>query len=574
MTRRPATTLRSFGSSGRFGSHGSLGSYWRALAGMLRRSGLVHAAVVASLTVVALVATLVVAPRPLLAQPAPPDEWAIAAQADRLIEADDYAGASALLTQLERDFPLGGAVHFVRGKYLFHHGHYAEALASLDAAQAVLPSATAISSLRALVASTLEVVKDDRTYTTRDGLFVISYDARDEVLIPWLESTLESAWYEIGYELGYWPEPPIRVEVYGRASTLAAVSSLTEEAIKDSGTIALCKYNKLMLTSPRATARGYDWRTTVAHEYVHYVVSHLTHSPNIPIWLHEAIAKYLEMRWTGSREMVLEPSRAELLSERIAADNLITFEQMHPSMAYLPTQEDAGTAYAQVFTVMEYLVSRRGPGVIRELLYRIRDGAEVIAALTATLGEPFDAFEANWMRALRARPPVEIPGDFEDDTQLIPERGDTTTVDELRGLSSVEARDFLKLGELLRARDLTVAALEEYRKAEVLVGNTNPLVQTALAETLLALDSPAEALTALSDVSRWYPDFYRSHLLRAQALNDLGQPAEALRALDEAVGINPFDPAVHREMRLAWTTLGQADLAARAADFESKVSPP
>ena len=493
--------------------------------------------------------------------------WQRATEINLAMELWDYPRARTMLEQLAGDHPAHAASLFMRGKLHFHDGEYDQALAVLDQAAIAAPEAGSIASLRALVAETRDVVDGYATHTTADGLFEIRYDAsRDAVLIPWAEETLESAYYEIGYDIGYWPEPPIRVEIYPEARTLARVSSLTEEAIEGSGTIALCKYNKLMFTSPRATLRGYGWRTTLAHEYVHYVVGHHVRA-DVPIWMHEALAKYLEERWTGTRDIRMTPYREELLSERIEADTLITFEQMHPSMAYLPTPEDASVAYAEVFTVMEYLVSRRGTGVIRDLLGHIRDGHGPFEAIEETVGESFAVFENNWMRYMRGRPRVTIPGEFEDEIQLMPEGEGDDAVERFAGIESVEARDYLRLGELLAARDMGAAAVVEYQNAELLLGSANPILQNALARALLDLDRAEEALDAIAEVVGWHPSFYRSHLHQGEALAQLGREEEARDALVRAGGINPFDPAVHTLLASVYDALGDDALADRHREF-------
>lgn len=498
------------------------------------------------------------------------DVWTLAREASEAMELSDYDTASSMVSSLEALYGEVPAVLWVRGKLSFHRGAYDEALTDLDAAVAS-GAPVGVRTLRDLVAATIEVVDDYAVYTTRDGLFEIRYDAsRDEVLIPWAEATLEAAYYEIGYDLGYWPEAPIRVEIYPRSSTLARTSSLTLDAIETSGTIALCKYNKLMFTSPRATVRGYGWRDTLSHEYVHYVISHLTHA-EVPIWLHEAYAKYLEQRWTGSRVPALSPSREELLTERIAAGNLVTFEQMHPSMAYLPSAEDASVAYSQVFTLLEYVVARRGTSVLRELLFAVRDGAGIEEAFELVLGEPFEQFERGWMAALRARPPVEIPGDFHEELELVPDEVRVDADDEPE-VDSVEARELLHLGELLRARGHVAASVIQYERAETLIGRANPMLQNALAQAYLDQGRAADAFEALIDVRRWHPQYYYSHLYTGRALNALGRHAEALEALEEAVGVNPFDPAVHEALAEAYAALGRADAAERATRDRRQVT--
>jgi tetratricopeptide (TPR) repeat protein len=515
-----------------------------------------------------LFAALVVAallPATSVAQLSPED---IGAASDAMDESD-FDRARSLLDAMMAGNPDDPAVLFVRGKWAFHQGDYDVALALLDQALVSGGENATIRGLRELVATTLETLDGFATYTTRDGLFEITYEAeRDEVIIPWAEETLEAAYYEIGYDIGYWPEPPIRVEIVPRAIMLSRISSLSEEAIRTSGTIGLCKYNKLMFTSPRGTARGYGWRDTLAHEYVHYAMQHQVRR-ELPIWFHEAMAKYLEGRWTGTRDIELPPSREDLLAERIAADDLVTFDEMHPSMAYLEA-EDASTAYAQVFTIVEFLVERRGVPVIRELLAELATGTAIEAAFERVLGESFDAFTASWMVHLRARPRIELPGSFRDEAIEILDEG--VTVVEEEGSGNVEARDYMRLGELLRARGVPDAAIEEYRKAELLVGNTDPVLQNALARAYLDVTRAADALRALADVGQWYPDYYVTFLHLGEALNRLGEHREALVPLVQAIGVNPFDPAVHRELAVAYEALGELELARRAREDEQRVS--
>ena len=49
-----------------------------------------------------------------------------------------------------------------------------------------------------------------------------------------------------------------------------------------------------MAVTPRALLRGYPWRDTLAHEYVHLVISRLSHN-RVPVWLHEGLAEHVQM---------------------------------------------------------------------------------------------------------------------------------------------------------------------------------------------------------------------------------------------------------------------------------------
>ena len=57
-----------------------------------------------------------------------------------------------------------------------------------------------------------------------------------------------------------------------------------------------------------------------------------------------------------------------LLATAVQQRTLISFDAMSPSMAKLPSQEATATAFAEVFTVIEFLYERDGPGMVQRLL--------------------------------------------------------------------------------------------------------------------------------------------------------------------------------------------------------------
>lgn len=493
------------------------------------------------------------------------DPWRDAQEANRAIEAWDYSEAQRLVNQLREQSPRNPSVQFVGGKLDFHLGNYERAIEQLQAAREDIPSQAmhAVDQLLDLVRSTLEVVRSYQTYVSEDGHFEIRHEPRDAFLVPYIAETLEEAYYAVGFALGYWPQGPIRVEIYPKAHLLSRVSSLPEEAVKTTSTIGLCKYNKLMVTSPRGTVRGYRWRDTLSHEYVHLVISQKTRN-RVPIWLHEGIAKHTENRWRSQDPPSLEPAREDVLAQRIEANNLVSLEQMSPSIALLPSQEDATVAYAEVFTVVEYLVQQRGQDAIRRVLDAIRDGRTTEEAIEEISGLAWRDFERRWMRWLtHERPRVKTPIDFDDEPVL---QGSDEAADEgeFAGVQSPKARDHLKLGELLRARGFLDAALTEYRRAEAILGPVHPMVQNGAAAVLIEQGDNEAVLEALQDATEWFPSYYVSHVYKAQALNRLGHFQEALDETDEALSINPFDPRVFEERVRALEGLSQTDELARA----------
>ena len=487
-------------------------------------------------------------------------EWQIA-QADRMVD------------ELMESTPDTPAVQFLQARRDFLHGRYGQASDRLDELLTNDTSGSGWGDFRDLVRSTEETTRGYQRYESPKGRFEIFVpEGSDQVLVPYAGEALDRAWEAIGEELGYRPETPIRVEVYPQTSTLAKVSGLTEKEIRTSGTIALCKYNRLMITSPKALLRGYDWVDTLIHEYVHYVINKKTRN-SVPIWMHEGLAKFLEHRWRGAEAHRLPPSTERLLKERVESGDLITFEQMHPSMAKLPSQEDAAVAFAEVYTVMEYLHNNVGEGAFRRLLEAVGTQGDAKAAFASVVGTSFSEFESNWMAYLRQREvPFDISGEttwsrrlvFKDETS-----GSETT--DLEELDQPKAQDHMRLGEMLHARSRYQGALVQYRKAARLSESPNPRLSSRLAFALNKTDHPREAMESLSDVKNLYPSYYPIWIELGKAHLAMDQPAEARDAVLEAARINPFDPEVHELLAQAYESLGDTEAAERERRFASLV---
>lgn len=473
------------------------------------------------------------------------------------------------LDTLEAKNPASPEVVYLRARVEFSMGQYQAAIDRLDQAIAQTPRAEFVQ-FRDLVSATNDVTKRYKKFKSPKGYFEIAVEpGKDEVLLPYAFEALDRAYEVFGQELGYRPAVPIRVEVYPRPATLAAVSSLTEDEIRTSGTIALCKYNRLMITSPKALMRGYSWVDTVVHEYVHYVVNQKT-AGRVPIWMHEGMAKYLERMWRGPDAARLPPSSEKLLQERVRKRDFITFAQMHPSMAKLPSQDDTAMAFAEVYTAMEFLRDRAGPGAFNQVLNNITEGMDAQQAFAKVLKMSFPQFEREWRKSLQTRKPSSYPEDSGFEDRLVFK--DTAPDSELDAIPEPKARDHMHLGEMLQARDRFDAAIVEYRKAEKIAGQMNPVLQTRLAQSLIATGKPQAAFDALSPTVENFPGYVTTWIQLGRAAAALGKWHEAKEYLVEAARINPFDPEVHSELARVYRQLGMTREADESTRFEKLVS--
>jgi tetratricopeptide (TPR) repeat protein len=491
---------------------------------------------------------------------------------DQYLEDWDLAAARDELAELEKLAPPDvEPLAYYQGRIAFEEGRYA------DAERLLLKAG-----LTDKPGSWVRIAKDTNAIVSpllkaESAHFVFSYPAgKDAVLVPWALDALEAVRTALEQDLGYAPPDKIRVEIVSSAGELSKVSTLSKEAIRTTGTIAICKFNKLMVTSPKAVAQGYDWLDTVAHEYVHLVVSRKSRN-TVPIWMHEGLAKYLESRWRGPAGGAMTPPTLALLGSRVKKNQLVPFEKMHPSMALLPTAEDAATAFAEVFFAIKLIDTEGGPGALARLLELQAKGTSDRAAVEAVMRRRWPDFEKAWMASLKKQPfPEELlPPTSHEKRELIGEgrkdakakkKGREVSFGDFQEVKEPDARRAAHLGELLRERKRMVAAAEAYGRAHQEVGDRYESVSNKYALTLLELRRYDEAARVLEGSLKMHPGSAPTsvHLGRIHLRGKRFGAARA--AYLDALAVNPFDPEVHVALFAAAEALKDEQLKGRARD--------
>lgn len=491
---------------------------------------------------------------------------------DQYLEDWDLEAAKAELAALEKLAPADvEPLAYYQGRVAFEEGRYADARQLLEKA-----------GLTDKPGSWVRLARDSDAIVgnaerAESAHFIFLYPkGKDAVLVPWALEALEAIRAALEKDLGYAPPGKIRVEIVSSASELAKVSTLSKEAIKTTGTIAICKFNKLMVTSPKAVVTGYDWLDTVAHEYVHLVVSRKSRN-TVPIWMHEGLAKYLESRWRGPAGGAMTPPTLALLGSRVKKNQLVPFEKMHPSMALLPTAEDAATAFAEVFFAIKLVDQEGGPQPLERLLDAMSKGVSDRAAIELVMKRKWPEFEKAWMTSLRKQqypkdllPPsswevkelVESPGAKKEPKK----KGREVSFGDFAEVKEVDARRAAHLGELFRERKRMGAASEAYGRAYKVVGDKYESVSNKYALTLLELRKYDEAAVVLEGSLKLHHGSASTnvHLGRIHLRGKRFEAAK--KAYLDALAVNPFDPEVHLALYAAADVLNDGALKARTKD--------
>ena len=392
------------------------------------------------------------------------------------------------------------------------------------------------------------------TYYTKDSYllesehFKIRFRDKDEIVAYYAQEVLEQTYRRIGKELDFFPaeeNEKIAVEIYPDARGLSRATGLTVRQIETSGTIAVCKYHRLMIISPLAAANGYSWADTLAHEFIHLVISKKSRN-SVPIWLHEGIAKYYESSWRDKPGLALSTSSERLLEEAVKAGGLITFDEMHPSMAKLPSQESAALAFAEVFTMIEFLNRRYGKERLPKLLHHLSRSPSLEASLKATYGATLPTLEAQWKVYLKTRSYHSGGHTKVKKIALVQQETQESEDRPIEEIDDPEIQKFARLGELLETRGHILAAKREYQRAWEKSASSFATLNYRYARLLLDDEDPKMAQRVLDAALTRYPEDGDSRLLAGRLALKRESYEDAHAHYRFVLHQNPFNPEVHQ----------------------------
>lgn len=459
-----------------------------------------------------------------------------------LLEAALAAGegvpAQALLQRYMQEHSRSSRVAELEVLTEFYVGDYEAAAAGVEELRRDPRTPMDLGNLADVIVATNETTKGYETFRY-DGFEVRYSPGDDEILVPYAIDTLKAAAEAMEAELGVKMVSPVRLEIYPDAESLSRVSTLSVEAIRNTGTIALCKWGRLMIASPRALMHGYPWLDTIAHEYVHLVLTKAT-LDRAPVWLQEGTAKLFESRWREhDTTLTRDIASAHLLHQAAAADELLDFDQLHPSIALLPSQKAAALAFAQVSSFMEMFYRGYGPEGLQDALDRVGNGEDARKALARVAHMPWNALEAQWKASLGDQPPV-------SSTRLMPRylSDEASEQDEVADVEAVRARKYVRLGDMLWSRNRPAAASVEYGKAHK-AAPRDPVVASRYARSALAAGRPKQAIGPLLQTLDRYPNHAPALSSLATAMFRSSNADLAQGAATRAIAQNPFDPQPH-----------------------------
>jgi len=245
------------------------------------------------------------------------------------------------------------------------------------------------------------VVEDER-----QGIWVRLQDSRDRALVPYIAKVAVRARAAMESDLGVELPRPLRVDLVRDLFSLSALTGLSLNAAETTGTLAVARYGRVTMITPRATRHGYGWEDTLAHEITHLALARASRD-RAPLWLQEGIAKREETRWREPRPLDHSPSADVVAYQAMVTGRAVGLDKLGPSIAMLPTPEAASIAYAEVQSFVNYWIELNGSAGLQLLLADLRGmrtaGAD--AALRSVSGYTLSEWNLKWREHLAKTKP-------------------------------------------------------------------------------------------------------------------------------------------------------------------------
>src|SRR5262249_27054099 len=264
-----------------------------------------------------------------------------------------------------------------------------------------------------------------------------------------------------------WPRPT-RITVVRDLMSLSLMTGLPQKAAQTTGTVAVAKWGRVTLLSPRASHHGYPWRDTIAHELTHLAVTRAT-VDKAPLWLQEGIAKREEVRWREPGPFDERPSPDSVVRRGIELKLDLPLDKLGPSIAMLPSADAALVAFAEVTSFVQYCVATSGSETLPRLLHELKERHSVDESLATVTGGDLKAWDDKWRSYLTGLHTDKLPaayalGQAPPSFRSVRERsrlaellfGRDHVPEALKELDSIEGRDALADASLrvIRARVL------------------------------------------------------------------------------------------------------------------------
>jgi hypothetical protein len=203
-------------------------------------------------------------------------------------------------------------------------------------------------------------------------------------------------------EMGIQLQDEVQIYIYGSAADMRDALLYVQDW---AGGVAMDEYGTILMGVQPSSAEGWG-RSTIRHELAHLVVGQFGRNcvgGHRPTWLNEGLAVYAE-----------GPPAPDILADIDRASSSNSFEPLRSlNGSFSSHGQEAGIAYAQSYSVVDFLFDAYGQEKMQSLLLTLAEGTGYDEALEQVYGFNVDGLEQVWRESLglpeRAIPPTPTP---------------------------------------------------------------------------------------------------------------------------------------------------------------------
>jgi hypothetical protein len=234
--------------------------------------------------------------------------------------------------------------------------------------------------------SPIQVQFDDIRYpwqSLTEGKVTLYWYEGEQSFAQEIMDTAQQALIRLAEDTGAYLEKPAKIYIYASTRDLQGAMIYPQEW---TGGVAFTRHGTIAIG---IASDNLNWgKRAIAHELAHLVIHQMTFNPysDLPTWLDEGLAMYAEG--------VLSPEFTTYLNRAVAEDSLISVRSLaSPFSAYA---EESLLAYAQSYSVVEFLISNYGQGKMLELLNTFTQGNSYDSALEKVYGFNTEGLDTLW----------------------------------------------------------------------------------------------------------------------------------------------------------------------------------
>ena len=208
-----------------------------------------------------------------------------------------------------------------------------------------------------------------------------------------LHDAAAQALVRLSQDVGLSPEKPVDIYIY------ANTNDLKDAILYEPTWVGGQAFPEDNIVIIGVSTDQLDWgKSTEAHELTHVLVGHLTFTclGFIPTWLNEGLAMYGE----GGPQ----PAELAQFDQAKAADQLPALRSL--AGGFPEDADRANQAYAESYSVVNFLIQTYGRDKMTALLIALRNGATIDEALQSAYGFDTDGLEDAWRASIGAAPRI------------------------------------------------------------------------------------------------------------------------------------------------------------------------